>query len=75
MERKIILTDEEKKVIEQQLNGEIEEWSATEQQRRVLTKVINDANALMDESEAYEESGDDLIEWYYNKYKEQNITQ
>lgn len=75
MEEKIILTDEERKVIEQQLNGEIEEWTATIEQQRILTKVINAARELMDKLDAYDELGDDLIAWYYNKYKEQSITQ
>ena len=75
MEEKIILTDEERKVIEQQLNGEIEEWTATIEQQRILTKVINASRELMDKLDAYDELGDDLIAWYYNKYKEQSITQ
>ena len=75
MDTKITLSEDEQKVIQQQLNGEIEEWTATNQQRRILTKVINDATALMDKLNAYEESGDDLIAWYYEKYKEQTTQQ
>lgn len=69
--KKIELTADEIKVIEQQLNGEIEVWSATDEQQEILTKVINDAEALMDELDAYDELDGDLIQWYYDKYKAQ----
>lgn len=69
--KKIELTADEIKVIEQQLNGEIEVWSATDEQRRILTKVTDDAEALMDELDAYDELDGDLIKWYYDKYKAQ----
>ena len=58
-------------MIEQQLNGEIEVWSATDEQQEILTKVTNDAEALMDELDAYDELDGDLIQWYYDKYKAQ----
>ena len=69
--KKIELTADEIKVIEQQLNGEIEGWSATDEQQEILTKVTNDAEALMDELDAYDELDGDLIQWYYDKYKAQ----
>ena len=69
--KKIELTSDEIKVIEQQLNGEIEVWSATDEQQEILTKVTNDAEALMDELDAYDELDGDLIQWYYDKYKAQ----
>ena len=71
----ILLSEEEIKVIEQQLRGEIEEWTATPYQQKILTKVIRDAENLMHKLGAYEESGDDLIAWYYNKYKEQQAVE
>ena len=67
----IQLTAEEIKVIQQQLNGEISAFTATPEQPTVLMGVIDKAEALMHELQAYEESGDDLIAWYYNKYKAQ----
>ena len=65
------MTADDIKVIEQQLNGEIEVWSATDEQQEILTKVTNDAEALMDELDAYDELDGDLIQWYYDKYKAQ----
>ena len=68
--KKIVLTEKEIEVIQQQLNGEIEVHSATEEQQRVLMGVIDKANDLLDEEDAYEEleaQGNDLIDWYWKK--------
>jgi len=73
---KIELSADEIKVIKQQLNGEIEVWSATEEQQQLLTGVIDKAEALVEELDAYEEMGGDMIQWYWNKYKlQENITE
>lgn len=68
---KIELSQDEISVIKQQLNGEIEVWSATDEQQKLLTGVIEKAEALMDELDAYDDDFDDLVLWYWNKYKEQ----
>lgn len=72
---KIELNADEKNVIKQQLNGEIEVWNATDEQQKHLTSVINKANALLEELDAYDEMIDkndgDTILWFWNKYKEQ----
>ena len=71
----IELSADEIKVIKQQLNGEIELWSATEEQQKLLTSVIDKADALMEELDAYDDLGnymeDGVIGWYYDKYKAQ----
>lgn len=46
--KKIEFTQEEKAVIQQQLNGEIEVWSATDEQQKHLTSVIDKAEARLD---------------------------
>lgn len=69
---KIELSAEEIQVIEQQLNGEIEIFTATDEQQAILTKVTNQAEALMEELDAYDELDSDLIAWYYDKYKAQS---
>lgn len=72
---KIELNADEKNVIKQQLNGEIEVWNATDEQQKHLTSVIDKANALLEELDAYDEmidkNGGDTILWFWNKYKEQ----
>ena len=67
---RIELCPEEIKVIKQQLSGKIEVWSATEEQQRWLTQVINKADALMRELNAFYETTD-LIQWYWDKYQAQ----
>lgn len=66
---KIVLSEDEKVVIEMQLRGEIEIDTATEDQQQLLMGVIDKAEALMDETD--EDPGDDLIAWFYEKYKSQ----
>ena len=68
---KIVLSDDEKVVIEMQLRGEIEIDTATEEQQQLLMGVINKAEKLMDETD--EDPGDDLIAWFYEKYKAQAV--
>lgn len=70
-EKKIILTDEEKAVIEKELNGEFDPIGATDQEKTLFCNVIHSAEALCKELDAYEEIEGSLIEWYYNKYKAQ----
>ncbi len=67
--KKIELNADEIKVIKQQLNGEIEVWHATDEQKVLLMGVIDKAKAL-DEELGYEEF-DDMILWFWNKYKAQ----
>lgn len=72
--KKIELTEKEIEVIRQQLNGEIEVHSATEEQQQLLMGVIDKANDLLDEEDAYDEleaQGNDLIDWYWKKYQAQ----
>ena len=73
--KKIELSADEIRVIKQQLNGEIELWSATEEQQKLLTSVIDKADALMEELDAYDDLDnymeDGVIGWYYDKYKAQ----
>ena len=66
---KIELTEDEKVVIEMQLRGDIGAFTATPEQQQLLMGVIDKAEALMDETG--EEPGDDLIAWFYEKYKTQ----
>lgn len=71
MAKKIELSELEKTVIQKQLNGEIQAFVNTEEERKVLTKIVADAEALLEEEDAYEEMGDDMILWYWNRYKAQ----
>ena len=66
---KIELTAAEIQVIEKQINGEIEIFTATDEEKAILT--TEQAEELLDELEAYDELDGDLISWFYGKYKAQ----
>ena len=68
---KIELSNDEIKIIEKQLSGEFDQFDSTEEEQKLMMSVIDKANALMEELDAYEESGDDVVKWFYDKYKEQ----
>lgn len=68
---KIELTKEEIEVIELQLSKKIDIDTVTDEQKVVLMGVIDKADLLMEELDAYDELDDDLIQWYYDKYKAQ----
>lgn len=60
-----ILTERQKQILEAHLSGlPIIEYDPE------LAKLIDDAEALMRELNAYDELEDDLLKWYYNKCKE-----
>lgn len=69
--KQIELTDQEKEVIKKQLNGDITQFSATDEERVLLTSVIHKAEALLEELDAYDELDGDMIKWFWNKYQEQ----
>lgn len=77
--KKIELSAAEIKVIQQQLNGEIELWHATEEQKVLLMGVIDKANALLEELDAYDDMtwnhDADTILWFWHKYQEQQAGQ
>lgn len=72
---KIELTKEEIEVVDLFLAEEIDiESVATDEQKKLLMGVVDRAEALMDELNAYDELGDNLVAWYYNKYKAQQTS-
>lgn len=73
--KKIELTEKEIEVIGQQLAGEFDRVFAPDDDKAALMSVIDKAGALMEELDAYDELGDDLILWFWNKYQEQEKTQ
>lgn len=68
---KIELSAEEIQVIKQQLNGEFGAFTATLKQQQLITGVADKAIILAKEQNAFNDIGEDLIQWYYDKYKEQ----
>lgn len=70
---KIVLTEKEIEVIDLFLAEKVDiETVATDEQKELLMGVTDRAEALMDELNAYDELDDNLIKWYYDKYKSQS---
>jgi hypothetical protein len=67
---KIELSEEQIALIKRYLAGEDLIYLEGEDQV-IFGEVINKAEALMFELDAVEESGDDLIAWYWDKYQNQ----
>ena len=69
---KIVLTEKEIEVIDLFLAEKVDiETVATDEQKELLMGVTDRAEALMEELNAYDELDDNLVKWYYNKYKAQ----
>lgn len=68
---KIELTATELKVLDEYFAGEIGMFTATEEQMTVIRNLNDRAGALMDKLDAWDELGEDMLGWYYNKYLEQ----
>ena len=65
---KIILTQDQIEVIQQDLRGEIS-LNATEWQRKHLSEVMDMAEKRLLELDA--DDGGDLIRWFWNEYQKQ----
>jgi Mg2+ and Co2+ transporter CorA len=65
----ITLTAEEISLIERFLNKEID--SPVREDAEMMKKISDAAIDLMKELNAFDELGDNLIRWYYDKYKAQ----
>lgn len=70
-EKKIILSDEEIAIIENQLNGQFSPLESTNKERQTFKSIIQSAETLCNELDAYDDIGDSLLQWYYDKYKAQ----
>jgi hypothetical protein len=69
--KKIILSDEEIAIIEKQLNGQFSPLESTNKERQTFNRIIQSAETLCNELDAYDDVGDSLLQWYYDKYKAQ----
>lgn len=68
---KIALNDKQKDVIQKYKDGTYSPFFSGEDEQAAMNEVIDMANDLMDELEAYDDAGEDLIAWFWGKYQEQ----
>lgn len=73
--KKIELNAKELDVLKRQIRGEINDWMLPVEEINILNKLITDAEALLDDLDAYDELDGDLMRWYYNKYRSQSDVQ
>lgn len=66
---KIVLTPEQREVVQEYLDGKIGMFNATEHQMNIIIQILDDAKALLNKLDAWDELGDnwDLIRWYLTK--------
>lgn len=68
MKTKVELTNLEHQMLNHFLEKEgFSSLSATEEEMKALSSVIDKANKLMDETNAYDDMGDNLMVWFYNQ--------
>jgi len=60
-----------KEEIENEENGILTDRDSSSEKGRAFASVIEKADNLMNELNAYDEIGDSLIKWFFKKYKEQ----
>ena len=71
---RIELTQREQELIQAYFKKEITIW-ANEEVQEVFGAVIDKAIELMHEENAYEAANGRLIEWYWDKYEDQQTAQ
>ena len=72
MNAKIELTEAEKEVIQKYFNGEITAFGTSEEDMQTMSGVINKAEDLMHELEAYDDAQEDMVKWYWELYETQD---
>jgi hypothetical protein len=68
---KIVLNEKQKGVLQKQLSGDYSPFFASEEEQLAMNDVIDMANDLMEELDAYDELDGNLMEWFWNKYLNQ----
>lgn len=68
--KKIELTQLQQDLIQKQLRGEYDPFFATEEEKNAYNDVIDKAQELLDELDAYDEM-EDLLPWFWGKFQKQ----
>lgn len=72
---KIVLNDKQKAVMQKYLDDTYSPFFSSEEEQLAMNEVIDMANELEEELDAYDESGEDLMRWFWGKYQEQEQEQ
>lgn len=71
MTTRIELTPLEFAMLERDLRGEFFPPEQTDEENKAFASVIDKADRLMEDLDAYDELGESLMQWFYDKYKKQ----
>lgn len=68
---KIVLNEKQKAVIQKYIDGGYSPFFSSTEDQEAMNQVLDMANELEDELDAYDESGDDLVKWFWEQYQKQ----
>lgn len=68
--KKIELSNLQEQLIQKQLKGEYDPFLSSEEEKKAYNEVIDKAQELCDELDAYDEM-EDLLPWFWEKYQAQ----
>lgn len=68
---KIVLNEKQKAVMQKYLDDKYSPFFSSEEEQIAMNEVIDMATQLEEELDAYDESGEDLMRWFWDKYQEQ----
>ncbi len=68
---KIVLDVKQKAVIQKYIDGSYSPFFSNENEQEAMNQVLDMANELEEELDAYDESGDDLLKWFWEQYQNQ----
>ena len=68
---RIELTPLELEMLKRDLAGEFFPPEQTDEENKAFARVIDKADKLMEELDAYDEFGNSLMQWFWDKYQEQ----
>ncbi len=68
---KIVLDVRQKAVIQKYVDGSYSPFFSNENEQEAMNQVLDMANELEEELDAYDESGDDMLKWFWEQYQKQ----
>lgn len=72
MKQRIELTPLELAMLQRHLDGKFWPPQQTDEENKAFANVIDKADKLMEELDAYDELDSSLMKWFYNKYQMQD---
>ena len=68
---RIVLNENHKAVVHKYINGTYSPFFSSPEEQEAMNQVLDMANELEEELDAYDESGEDLVLWFWDRYQKQ----